>query len=1557
MAPFVTTIEQTPMSHKQAETPFSRAVNDFLSDLKKNDNTKNPFLKELIARHQPVAVVTGARTQTEASADGLREFVENLQTQKRSARTYRILERLNPFINSLAKLMGVCENLLDTAPLGVSIAFAGARIVLELALQVQSCLDEVVDTMEQIGVSLKCYEKFGDAFPTSDDVQDLLASSYKHIVRFWFSVSRILSQNFLKSTFGRISNAVNKEISKALDGLNRDRDNIIALAHATSAQRSKEEKITELRRGIIEWIKSDAYVDVRTNADEQFAFRHKGTCQWMFQDERFRHWCESTKNAVLWYNAKPGSGKSVYAATIIDHLQKQGKKTAYFFYSFNSPERNRGVSGLRSLALQLLRYVESPPDRLVDRYKNEIDNHATKIDRLDIACKAVQDLLPQCEEVYLIIDGLDECQDDALTIENFQRLLKMSTYGLAKWFFSSREHENIKTAMQNCKAVELKAETTLVTQDIRSYLSAYISCEGCLGNFTEGEDNFLYSRLICDAFRGEGLTSESEIRKALVRCPKDLNSYYIRVLDKLAGKSHEEQRRARGRRTFAILITVVQSISLYELLNLLAVYDGAEDHDIMNVPTRQTIQTLCSPFIIFGKAREGDVPENPLVKLGHKTFEEFFKQNPDDLDICPTSRLRKFFLISEEAHERMGLDCLTYLQYKRYASPGLDLRAILSRPADKEHAFLPYAATFWAQHLMQLCPTKEIDQVVRRFLQSRTFWTCLAVQAHVSPYLFSRYVRGEDQMSYTPNIKKSRLRDNDWFGLPLPDWLDTFSKEGRILDRSLDDFVDEWREVMTTYPNGLIACVPLKDFKPTCSVTPLEKSRNLKVANIEQLCHSLGSPSSSKLHGTRLLGATFDKKTLWMNLLCYGSGGHFQRLQIPLFATRKGIKKSEHEFSCLENVLHWKMVIIMSAKGGEMLEAWQLEPYTLTLRRCSQNNNMQREVPLAFARDRNMPTKGMWEIRSSHTIDSASARNSTMQAVHVTRTSTSNLPGTDSNSCIKNTEKKAYHSDKSWLESANISAMTSTTAVSDGDSNDDSDDDSDDASDDIDANSGSQEAESPHELFDKYEFEKEENMFTDCLIFLRIDGHASWHPWSNPHLLWSQIGCAAHPTLPLLAFTHTACQLELVDMVTGIQKTEYLSELSGLQDFPRASLRELRFSICGKYLHFLYIAFSHATAGTQACVTALTFSFEYTENKCSKILRASPPRTSLTHWNENSIIVALPPLTCDPKILKINLPEFHHTAEENEESSDENEIFTLREAIYFPTTTTSRCPLLMYRSNKLVIEDSSYLYLVLDQPRRPSAKVPNELNIPEYNTESGSGRSIPVGDDQHDVSCDSQQSTHICGYEEGRIFVEEIDGDREVRWEKYRSNKFPWALIGYSPFILWFDYQVFVENSDNELIKLAIQAVNNACVGCATPIHAYWDNLAQQPHCLDTPRLLLGYEITNLFLDFSILRIPLPIVWHLQLHVSRKLGLAGMFLLGIFACVTSILRLTIVSGEYELTHVNMRSVRTGHDGQNGALYSPFQSWVRCNDERLTQYHALRALPSRAIMVNQEVEVV
>ncbi|KAL8801760.1 MAG: hypothetical protein Q9182_004232 [Xanthomendoza sp. 2 TL-2023] len=75
-----------------------------------------------------------------------------------------------------------------------------------------------------------------------------------------------------------------------------------------------------------------------------------------------------------------------------------------------------------------------------------------------------------------------------------------------------------------------------------------------------------------------------------------------------------------------------------------------------------------------------------------------------------------------------------------------------------------------------------------------------------------------------------------------------------------------------------------------------------------------------------------------------------------------------------------------------------------------------------------------------------------------------------------------------------------------------------------------------------------------------------------------------------------------------------------------------------------------------------------------------------------------------------------------------------------------------------------------------------------------------------------------------------------------------------------------------------------------TPVKFLWDPTIPGGHCINFSAFARFTSICNIVTDVLILAMPLPIVWSLHLERGKKVGVCGLFLLGGFVCITSIIR-------------------------------------------------------------------
>ena len=142
------------------------------------------------------------------------------------------------------------------------------------------------------------------------------------------------------------------------------------------------------------------------------------TCSWILSDPIFECWRNSTSPAhTLWINGSAGSGKSILASYLIDHLQTEGIWCNYFFFRAGNGAQQSGSSFLKSLAFQI---AQSNP--AYKQYLEDLGTTGPSLENSEIkslwhklfilASESFQGSGP----IYLLVDGLDEAESPQILL-------------------------------------------------------------------------------------------------------------------------------------------------------------------------------------------------------------------------------------------------------------------------------------------------------------------------------------------------------------------------------------------------------------------------------------------------------------------------------------------------------------------------------------------------------------------------------------------------------------------------------------------------------------------------------------------------------------------------------------------------------------------------------------------------------------------------------------------------------------------------------------------------------------------------------------------------------------------------------------------------------------------------------------------------------------------------------------------------------------------------------------------------------------------------------------
>jgi hypothetical protein len=79
---------------------------------------------------------------------------------------------------------------------------------------------------------------------------------------------------------------------------------------------------------------------------------------------------------------------------------------------------------------------------------------------------------------------------------------------------------------------------------------------------------------------------------------------------------------------------------------------------------------------------------------------------------------------------------------------------------------------------------------------------------------------------------------------------------------------------------------------------------------------------------------------------------------------------------------------------------------------------------------------------------------------------------------------------------------------------------------------------------------------------------------------------------------------------------------------------------------------------------------------------------------------------------------------------------------------------------------------------------------------------------------------------------------------------------------------------------LLIAVILGTCLLCH-PFSYAWDKSIPGGYCGDATKNYLAIGIVNMVVDFSILFLPMPILWNLQMPIKKKVAIIGILSLGL----------------------------------------------------------------------------
>ncbi|KAF4977689.1 hypothetical protein FZEAL_5830 [Fusarium zealandicum] len=441
------------------------------------------------------------------------------------------------------------------------------------------------------------------------------------------------------------------------------------------------------------------------------AAKTAGTCEWILTKSEYKTW-EQSYTSLLWISGSPGKGKTFMSIFLTQHLERsamgQGVLVAYFFCDSMDKRRSTATSVLRGLMFQLIQQSRSLIDQVLTKWKllrDKLFEDDSFEDLWLVFMSMLQNLYKH--ELFLVLDGIDECEDESLVVLLRKITSIYSGSGQSthlKIVVLSRPHPAcIRESLCGFPHLQLDGKSDIhVSRDVETFISDRVShiakskniegsvlAEHIKANFYErSEHTFLWVSFMSRDIQN---TSLAEMEEALERLPRGIAGIYERILAGILPSNVEMVSRILELVAVALFPLTVDMVT--ELLNI---------NPTRYLSAAEVFRSYINSCGNLLEVRRFDVvTENPMeqarylvdtVQLVHYSAKEFL------LKTCQkeSARQKQLRIREKEGHARIAVFLIHHLRKSLETSQIKTLSSTSTNDADL--GTVPYRIKVYERH-------------------------------------------------------------------------------------------------------------------------------------------------------------------------------------------------------------------------------------------------------------------------------------------------------------------------------------------------------------------------------------------------------------------------------------------------------------------------------------------------------------------------------------------------------------------------------------------------------------------------------------------------------------------------------------------------------------------------------------------------------------------------------------------------------------------------------------------------------------------------------------------
>ncbi|KAF5020231.1 hypothetical protein F66182_7748 [Fusarium sp. NRRL 66182] len=512
----------------------------------------------------------------------------------------------------------------------------------------------------------------------------------------WQGYAAMAAAAYTKDLLYRIPPSRIEAESKIIDILSDIKDEVTDVSTCVNTLVHKQQG--EEDEGVIKWLTP---ADDASQQQDFIRRRQPGTGQWLLDSTEFQKWVKSSSQC-LFCPGIPGSGKTMIAAIVVDHLYSRfadetNVGIAYIFCNFRR-HHDQEIDDLFAVLLkQLVQKRSSVPSCIKELYSDcRKKRIRPSTDQLSAALQTVIALFTQ---TFIIIDALDECQtSDGCRKTIIEEILGLQKHCGTNIFATSRFVPEIGDSFASQPTLEIRP----TDEDVRTYLEgrmsdlpAFVRRDPVLqreikdGIVKAVDGMFLLAHLYMGSL-DDKLTRKA-IENALCQFQKQnpgpdeerkmkvLSQAYEDAMDRI--KAQKEGIRKLAEQTLLWITCAKRPLTISELRQALAVEMKTEKLDNKNLSEAEDMVSSCAGLVTVDE-------QSNIIRLVHYTMQEYFAQNHGRL--------------FQKAEENIVATCVTYLSFATFGCGPCPSTSVLKHRIEQNPLY-DYAARNWGHHARASC--------------------------------------------------------------------------------------------------------------------------------------------------------------------------------------------------------------------------------------------------------------------------------------------------------------------------------------------------------------------------------------------------------------------------------------------------------------------------------------------------------------------------------------------------------------------------------------------------------------------------------------------------------------------------------------------------------------------------------------------------------------------------------------------------------------------------------------------------------------------------------------